>query len=102
MDPATHLLSIESPQSTIDIAQMTKVPYQEAVGTLIYAMLDTQLDITYTVQFLSKFSKNPGKSYWKAVKRVFQYLKETCCKGTPPFLPLNGMTTLRSYLSLFN
>jgi len=23
------------------------------------------------------------------------------CKGTPPFLPLNGMTTLRSYLSLF-
>ena len=24
------------------------------------------------------------------------------CKGTPPFLPLNGMTTLQSYLSLFN
>ena len=23
------------------------------------------------------------------------------CKGTPPFLPQNGMTTLRSYLSLF-
>jgi len=23
------------------------------------------------------------------------------CKGTPPFLPLNSMTTLRSYLSLF-
>jgi len=24
------------------------------------------------------------------------------CKGTPPFLPLNNMTTLQSYLSLFN
>jgi len=24
-----------------------------------------------------------------------------CCKGTPPFPPLNTMTTLRSYLSLF-
>jgi len=23
------------------------------------------------------------------------------CKGTPPFPPLNTMTTLRSYLSLF-
>jgi len=23
------------------------------------------------------------------------------CKGIPPFLPLNAMTTLRSYLSLF-
>jgi len=24
------------------------------------------------------------------------------CKGIPPFPPLNGMTTLQSYLSLFN
>ena len=78
MNPATHLSSIDSPQSTMDIAQMAKVPYQEAVGTLIYVMLGTQLDITYAVQFLLKFSKNPGKSYWKAVKRVFQYLKGTC------------------------
>jgi len=57
---------------------MAKVPYQEAVGILIYTMLGTQLDITYAVQFLSKFSKNPGKSHWKAVKRVFQYLKGIC------------------------
>jgi len=41
MDPATHLLSIDLPQSTMDIAQMAKVPYQEAVGTLMYTMLDT-------------------------------------------------------------
>ena len=57
---------------------MAKVPYQKAVGILIYAMLGTQLDITYAVQFLSKFSKNSGKSHWKAVKRVFQYLKGIC------------------------
>jgi len=25
-----------------------------------------------------------------------------CCKGTPLFLPLNDMTTLQSYFSLFN
>jgi len=44
IDPATRLSSIDSPQSTMDIAQMAKVPYQEAVGTLMYAMyamLDT-------------------------------------------------------------
>jgi len=63
MDPATCLSSIDLPQSTMDIAQMAKVPYQEAVGTLMYVMLGTRLDITYVVQFLSKFSKNPGKSH---------------------------------------
>ena len=78
MDPATHLSSIDSPQSTMDIAQMVKVPYQEAVGTLMYAMLGTRPDITYAVQVLSRFSKNPGKSHWEAVKRVFRYLKGTC------------------------
>jgi len=78
MDLATHLLSIDSPQSTMDIAQMAKVPYQEAVGTLMYTMLDTRPDIIYAVQVLSKFSKNPRKSHWEAVKRVFQYLKGTC------------------------
>jgi len=39
----------------------------------------------------------------------FRHLARNCrnrkeeekCKGTPPFLPLNTMTTLQSYLSLF-
>jgi len=32
---------------------------------------------------------------------LFMVAVGTVCKGTPPFLPLNGMTTLWSYLSLF-
>ena len=63
MDPATHLSSTGSPQSTMDIAQMTKVPYQEAVGTLVYTMLGTRPDIAYAVQVFSRFSKNPGNSH---------------------------------------
>ena len=42
------------------------------------------------------------------IKTAYLYgdLDEEICKGdwckrTPPFLPLNGMTTLQSYLSLF-
>ena len=57
---------------------MAKVPYQKAVGMLMYTMLGTQPDIAYAVQVLSRFSKNPGKSHWEVVKRVFQYLKGTC------------------------
>lgn len=77
MDPATRLTTDHSPKSTLEIARMSKVPYQEAVGTLMYASLGTRPDITYAVQVLSKFSKNPGDAHWEAVKRVFRYLKGT-------------------------
>lgn len=75
MDPSTCLTSDQSPKSTADIAHMAKIPYQEAIGTLMYASLGTWLDITYTVQVLSKFSKNLGEALWKVVKRVFHCLK---------------------------
>jgi hypothetical protein len=77
MDPAIHLTSDQSLKSTAEIAHMAKIPYQEAVGTLMYALLGTCPDITYAVQALSKFSKNPGEAHWDAVKRVFRYLKGT-------------------------
>ena len=56
---------------------MTNIPYQEAVGTLMYVALGTCPNIAYPVQVLSKFSKNPGETYWEVVKRVFHYLKGT-------------------------
>jgi len=59
----------------VDIAHMTNIPYQEAVGILMYATLGTCLDIAYPVQVLSKFSKNPGEAHWEVIKRVFHYLK---------------------------
>jgi len=68
MDPAIHLTSNQLPKSTTEIACMTKIPYQEAIGILIYAALGTRPDIAYTVQVLSKFSKDSGKAHWEAVK----------------------------------
>ena len=41
----------------------------------MYALLGTCLDITYTVQTVSHFSKNPGQAHWEVVKQIFCYLK---------------------------
>ena len=35
------------------------------------------------------------------IQQLTQLMTGPACKGTPLFLPLNGMTTLWSYLSLF-
>ncbi|KAF7779102.1 hypothetical protein Agabi119p4_3447 [Agaricus bisporus var. burnettii] len=77
MDPSIHYSTNQSPKSTTEIACMTRIPYQEAVGSLMYAAIATQPDIAFTIQVLLKFSKNPGEEHWEAVKRVFRYLKGT-------------------------
>lgn len=49
MDPSIHLISDQSPNLTTEIACISKIPYQEAVGTLMYAALGTWPDIAYAV-----------------------------------------------------
>jgi hypothetical protein len=53
------------------------VPYRELIGTLIYLMLATRPDISWTVKELARFSHAPTKAHWKAAKRVLGYLKKT-------------------------
>ena len=53
---------------------MSIVPYIEAIGNLMYAMLCTRLDICFAV---SRYQSNPGPMHWAAVKRIFRYLRGT-------------------------
>jgi hypothetical protein len=56
---------------------MQKVPYREAIGSLMYASVATRPDITAAVSTLSQFLENPGEAHWQAAKRVFRYLSGT-------------------------
>ena len=77
METSVQLTSAQSPSTMQEIAHMRNIPYQEAVGSLMYASLGTRPDITYAMQTVSRFSKNPGQAHWDAVKRIFRYLKGT-------------------------
>jgi hypothetical protein len=77
MDPSTWLTSAQSPSTTKEIAAMCKVPYHEAVGSLMYATLGTQPDICFAVQTVSRFNSKPGLAHWEAIKQIFCYLKGT-------------------------
>lgn len=56
---------------------MKKIPYREAVGSLIFASQQTRPDICFAVNNVAKFCNNPGPAHWQAVKRIFRYLKGT-------------------------
>nr|GEX73419.1 zinc finger, CCHC-type [Tanacetum cinerariifolium] len=48
-----------------------------AISCLMYAMTSTRLDIAYAVGRLSSFTSNPSRQHWKAITRVFKYLRGT-------------------------
>lgn len=56
---------------------MKQVPYASAVGSLMYAMMCTRLDISYVVSITSRYQSNPRSEHWGAVKTVLKYLKRT-------------------------
>ena len=74
MDPASQLSTIQSPSTTKEYATMKHIPYNEAVGSLMYATLGTRPDICYAVQTVSKFNNKLGLAHWEAIKRIFKYL----------------------------
>ena len=46
---------------------MSKVPYSSVVGSLMYAMICSLLDLSYVVNVASRYMVNPGKEHWKVV-----------------------------------
>ena len=66
-----------SPKSPEEKEQMSKVPYTSAIGSLMYEMMCTRLDICYAVRLASRFQSNPDIKHWMVVKRILRYLKGT-------------------------
>lgn len=66
-----------SPKTEADIEKMANVPYQEVVGSLLFAAQVSRPDISYAVNNVSRFTQNPGPLHWTAVKRIIRYLKGT-------------------------
>ena len=71
------LCQSDCPKSDAEKAEMAKVPYSSAVGSLMYAMICTRPDIAYAVGVVSRYMSNPGKKHWEAVKGIMRYLKGT-------------------------
>lgn len=62
------------------------VSYREAIGQLLYLSTKARPDISLAVGILSRHVSNPQEDHWKAVKRLFRYLKGTrdlCIKIKP-------------------
>ena len=68
MIPSVSYSKRDCPADNMECACMARVPYCEAIGSLMYASVATHPDITFAVSTLSQFLDNPGEAHWEAVK----------------------------------
>ena len=57
--------------------RISQLEYLRIIGNLMYIMNCTRPDIAYFVNKLSRYTSNPGEDHWKALVKVFRYLKYT-------------------------
>ena len=58
----------DSPSTREEREYMSKIPYASVIGSIMYAMLCTRLDVAHALSMTSRFQQDPGGKHWTAVK----------------------------------
>jgi len=69
---------VEKVTNNIDV-DLSNLPYQKLIGSLMYLAVLTRPDITFAVNYLSQFNNCYSEYHWQCAKRVLRYLKGTKC-----------------------
>ena len=57
--------------------RMSRIPYASTVGSIMYAMMCTRLDVAYSLKVVSRYQSDPNENHWKVVKIILKYLRNT-------------------------
>jgi hypothetical protein len=80
LQPSAVFTPIHAEDSNF-LRERPEVPYASAVGAVLYSALCTRVDVAYAISQLSRFSSNPAKVHWEALKKLIRYLKGTSSWG---------------------
>ena len=72
-----HLYKEKSTNTLEHKERMSRIAFASAVGSLMYAMLCTRLDICYVVGIVSRYQFDPGEEHWIVVKHILKYLRRS-------------------------
>jgi hypothetical protein len=64
MDCGTKLSKADCPVNDIEKDAVKAIPYQSAIGAIMYCMLGTRPDIAFAITALSQYSSNYGTKHW--------------------------------------
>ncbi|OAE29640.1 hypothetical protein AXG93_1762s1210 [Marchantia polymorpha subsp. ruderalis] len=75
------LSAVQCPNNAVEKKNMSYVPYEQAVGSLMYLTVCTRPDIAFAMGKVSSYMSNPWKVHWKTMKWIMRYLKSTLDYG---------------------
>ncbi|XP_040989586.1 secreted RxLR effector protein 161-like [Juglans microcarpa x Juglans regia] len=81
MAPYFKLSALQSPKSDEERDYVKNVLYASVVGSLMYAMVCTRLDISQAVSLVSRYMHNPRKTHCHAAKWILRYILGTIDLG---------------------
>ena len=56
---------------------MSRIPYASTVRSIIYVVMYTRSDVTYSLEVVSMYQLDLDEKYWKVVKIIPKYLRNT-------------------------
>ena len=77
MSHGIHLSKAMCPKTQDERDKMNRAPYVLAIGSIMYAMLCTRLDVTYALSICSRYPADLGEIRWIAKKNILKYLRRT-------------------------
>lgn len=78
MEPGLKLRRVD--RSTLlqeELEKISRIPYRQLVGGLLWLAISTRPNIQYSVQQLSQFYESYSYTHWNAAIQVLRYLKGT-------------------------
>lgn len=80
-NPVSTPSDLHQKLEAVKVAREVKFPYREVIGSLMYMSVATRPDISFSVNYASRYFDNPTAAHVQAVKRILKYLKRTADYG---------------------
>jgi hypothetical protein len=77
MNHGAQLRKTQCHLTTDERSIMSRVPYDSAIGSIMYVMLCTRSDVSYAWSVTSRYQTNSGLKHWNAAKNILKYLRRT-------------------------
>ena len=65
--PHFKLSSLQCASTDEDYEYMSRIPYSSVVGSLMYGIVCSRPDLSFSMSLVSTYMGNHGKEHWKAV-----------------------------------
>jgi hypothetical protein len=100
MDPSN--IKTRTPMASLDLVsnpsrEMDK-EYLSRIGCLLYLSQGSRPDITFSVNFLARFSMAPDSSHWSALEHLISYVRYTAHLSLPVVSKKDKLDSVKTFV----